>query len=123
MNRKDIADFRPSRITLSLAPGIGKSAAQLLLDQLGRVQHSDVVSEALGHFLLSVQTEDAGRLPWNSLNFWKHVPELSVEPLCDFPRQLQVLLLILAHWNQVRFVEEDVGGLQHRVVEEPCGGS
>ena len=35
------------------------------------------------------------------------------------PRQLNMLQLILAHWHQLRFVQKDVGSLQHGVIKQP----
>src|SRR5215208_6652337 len=43
----------------------------------------------------------------------------SVETPCERPRELQVLALVLAYGDEVRVVEEDVGGLEHGVVVEP----
>ena len=44
-----------------------------------------------------------------------------VEALRDVARELQVLPLILADGHAIGEVEEDVGGLQHGVGEEPDG--
>ena len=41
-----------------------------------------------------------------------------VEAQRDVARQLDVLLLVLTHRHLVGVVEEDVGGLQHRIGEE-----
>ena len=45
--------------------------------------------------------------------------ELRVPLPGDLAGQLEVLSLILAHRHQVRAVEQDVGGHQHRIVEQP----
>ena len=42
-----------------------------------------------------------------------------VEPQRDVPGQLHVLDLVLAHGDLVGVVEQDVGGHEHRVVEQP----
>ena len=45
-----------------------------------------------------------------------------VEPLGDVARDLQVLLLVLAHRDDVGVVEQDVGRLEHRVGEQAVLG-
>ena len=44
-----------------------------------------------------------------------------VEALRDVPGELQMLSLVLTHRDAIGEVEEDVGGLQHGVGEEPDG--
>ena len=48
----------------------------------------------------------------------ERVAEAVVEPDRDVARQLDVLALVVADGDLVGVVEEDVGGHQHRVVEE-----
>ncbi len=47
--------------------------------------------------------------------------EASVEPLRDVTGQLDVLALVVADRHPIRVVQEDVGGLQRRVGEQPGG--
>ena len=46
-------------------------------------------------------------------------PKLVVEADRDVARELDVLALVVADGHLVGVVEEDVGGHQHRVVEQP----
>jgi hypothetical protein len=48
----------------------------------------------------------------------EHLAVKTVEPLRDVPRELDVLLLVLAHRHLVGVVEQDVRGHQDRVVEQ-----
>ena len=43
---------------------------------------------------------------------------LVVEAPRDISRELEVLALVLAHWDEVGLVEQDVRRHQHRVVEQ-----
>ena len=46
----------------------------------------------------------------------------AVEPLGQVARQLDVLLLVVAHRHDVGLVQQDVGRHQHRVGEQPDRG-
>ena len=52
----------------------------------------------------------------------ERVPVAVVEPHREVPAELQVLPLVLADRHLVGLVEQDVGGLQHRVAEQPEAG-
>jgi hypothetical protein len=49
----------------------------------------------------------------------EHLAEAVVEALADVAGELDVVALVLADRDLVGVVEQDVGGLQHRVVEQP----
>ena len=51
----------------------------------------------------------------------ERLPEPIVEALRDVARKLEVLALVVAHRHLVGLVEQDVGGLEHRVEEDPGG--
>ena len=51
----------------------------------------------------------------------QRLAEALVEAAGDLPHQLDVLALVLPHRHLGGAVGEDVGGLQHRVEEEPGG--
>ncbi len=44
-----------------------------------------------------------------------------IEPPRDFPRQLHVRYLVFAHRNEITFVHQDVGRLQHGIAEKSVG--
>ena len=49
----------------------------------------------------------------------ERVAEAVVEPDGDVARELEVLALVVAHGDPLGVVGEDVGGHEHRVVEQP----
>ena len=51
----------------------------------------------------------------------ERVAEARVEPPRDVAHQLEVLALVVADRHLVGAVDEHVGGLQHRVEEQPRG--
>ena len=97
----------------------GRSFCQI---SSGRLQHPDGVAQALRHLGLAVEAHDPLGLGEQRLGLREVIlaaAELRVPPARDFPGQLQVLDLVLADRHQVGAVEQDVGGHQDRVVEQP----
>ena len=53
------------------------------------------------------------------LRYREDIPVDGVEALCDIPRDLQMLQLILADRNHVCLIEQDIGGHQYRIGKQP----
>mmetsp|Transcript_13690 Transcript_13690/g.39635 ORF Transcript_13690/g.39635 Transcript_13690/m.39635 type:complete len:492 (-) Transcript_13690:32-1507(-) len=111
------------------------AALDLVLDVLGRIGQVDareVVLRALGHLGGAVlQRHDTrARRRDEHLGHLEHAPAApasllpalaavqTVDTLCNVARQLQVLLLVLAHGYQVGLVQEDVCGHEHWIGEQ-----
>jgi hypothetical protein len=78
----------------------------------------DVVSERLAHLALAVEAQQLGQRGQQRLALREHLAPAVIEAARDPARQLDVLDLILADRNEVALVEQDVGGLQHRILEQ-----
>ena len=79
----------------------------------------DRVAERLAHLLGAVRAQDDGRLGEDRLRLRERLAVAGVEGAHDLAGQLQVRRLVLAHRHERRLVDDDVGGLQHGVGEQP----
>ena len=129
VDREQVGDARLGRrVVADLPLGVGDRRADLLGVHLRVVEQVDQAGRAgrrLAHLGARVlQVLDLGRAGRDvGLGDGEDVrPEPGVEPLREVPGELQVLALVLAHRHPVGLVEQDVGGLQHRVGEQPDGG-
>src|SRR5919112_6294470 len=107
-----------------LGAGVGFGAADLAAYHVRLVEERDVPGgrrRALAHLLRGlVECHDPrSGLQNHGLRNNEGLTVESVETPCERPRELQVLALVLAHGDELRVVEEDVGGLEHGVVVEP----
>ena len=106
-----------------LGPRIGDRAPDLPADDVRRVHDGDVAvlrPGALAHLLRRVvQAHDArAAVTDDRLGHDERLAEGVVEALGDVARELDVLLLVLAHRDGVGLVQQDVRRHEHRVVEE-----
>ena len=109
-----------------VAVGVGDRAAELALDDVGRVEHHhralrrlDGLRHLVGR-LLEVHHPGAGARD-RGLGHDERVAVARVEPDRDVAGELDVLALIVAHRHAVGVVEEDVGRHQGRVGEQARG--
>ena len=114
--------------------GIRLGPLDLFGDQVGWIQQGDAgafIRIALAHFAAAVReahhpgalAEDQGLghleqgqgLPIGPIR-----PEAGVDALLsDVARQFEVLFLVFPHRHPIGVIEKDVGGHQHRVIEQP----
>ena len=122
----DVEQVRYGRLVLGghdLRPRVRLGASDLLPYGVGVVEDGDVARGprgALAHLLLRrVECHNPrSRGRDHGLGHDEGLPVKMIEPPGERPHELQVLPLVLAHGDEVRVVEEHVGGLQHGVVEE-----
>ena len=92
----------------------------------GVVEQPDaaVAADALRHLLLhQLEVVDLRGRPQDvGLGQPEGLLVAVVEPLGEVAGELEVLALVLADGHEVRAVEQDVGGLEHRVGEQPDAG-
>ena len=84
----------------------------------GRGEQRDHVVLRLGHLGDTIQPQHPPPGPDQRIGLRKQLAVSGVPPAGDLTRQLQVLALVLAHGDEVRPVQQDVGGLQDGVVQE-----
>ena len=109
--------LRASR-KVSRPPGAGDSRAHAVPNVVGLGQNGDRIAERLAHLGLPVEPYDATRvLADQRLGLGEGLSVCRVELSRDVARQLEMLALVLAHRNRVRLVEQDVGGLEDRIIE------
>ena len=99
---------------------VGENAGDEFFQFVARGKHRDGVVVAFAH-LAAIQTGQGGHLLIHR-RFWQYkklVPVNVVEALTKRARHFDVLHLIAAHRHLVRIEDQDVGGHQHRVHEQP----
>src|SRR4029079_12695397 len=94
--------------------------AQLLPARILVAEHRerDVVAERLAHLALAVEPEQLGQRRQERLALGEQLAPAMIEAARDAARELDVLHLILPDGNEVALVEQDVGGLQHGILEQ-----
>ena len=115
---EDVAHVRVAGIVLPHPRRVRDRRAQPRPQFVRLGHHPHRVVLRLRHLRHAVEPADARPRPHQRLRLREEVAEAPVPAPRDLPRQLEVLALVLSHRNEVRPVEEDVGRLQHRVVEE-----
>src|SRR5581483_4134301 len=117
----DVADLGRPRIGLPHTVRIGHGRAKLLPDGGRRLQHADRVADRLRHLGRTVQPHDAARRRQErrrlgEIRFRRREPR--IPPTRDLARELEVLDLVFTDRNRVGVIQENVGGLQNRVVQD-----
>ena len=122
----DVAHLRRPGVGPPHPLGVGHRRTQLRPDLFRRLQQPDRVPQGLGHLRLPIETHDAPRRCQERGGLRKVRlirRETRVPPARDLARQLQMLDLVFAHRDDVGSVQENVCGLQHRIVEQPGGNA
>ena len=105
-----------------LAAGVGDRRADLLRRHRGVVEQDDAAGrrQALAHLLVRrLQVEDLRRTRGDlRLRDGERLAVAAVEAGGQVAGELEVLALVLTDRHLVGLVDEDVGGLQHRVGEQ-----
>ena len=114
---EEVADIGVTGIALAQAVLVREHAANLGLDIAHGIAQEDAVVVALGH-LAAVETGTLGGGRQHGLRFREGFAVQVVEAPGDFPRQLHVRKLILAHGHAVRLVHQNIRGHQHGVAQE-----
>ena len=110
------------RVGDDLAAGVGDRRADLLRVTAG--SSSRFTQPAGGRLLLIFLSGDcrsstrAAASGMNAVGHGEGVAEPAVEPDGEVAGELEVLALVLTHRHLVGLVDQDVGGLQHRVGEQ-----
>ena len=101
-----------------LGVGVGDGTLKLTLDVLGTLhQENTALRHGLGHLAVgSIQAHDTGT-SFGDVGFGnlEHITVDTVEALSNVTGQLAVLLLVMAHGNQVRLVQQDICCHQSRI--------
>ena len=120
---EDVAHgLREGRVGLGGA-GVGHGLHHLFADRLVRIGQVEAVAFALAHLARAVEPGNFHQLRAEvvGLALGKEIdPVEGVETAGQHAGDFEVLLLILAHRNFVGAVQQDVGGHQHRVAQQPC---
>src|SRR5229473_3289599 len=118
VERAHVARARVARLRFVDAFGVGHHAHDLLANHVRWVCDSDDVLEALRHLRLAVGALDDGRVGIeHDLGFWKDRAVSAVESSSDLARELDMRSLVATHRHDVALDDDDVGALQHRVLE------
>ena len=105
-------------------PEVGDARAHLLRDHIGLVQHQHGALRSAtrgGHLAIGRLEIHDPRPHLGDARLGHHqcLPEAVVEALGRIAHQLDVLALVLAHRDLMSAIGQDVGGLEHRVEEQP----
>ncbi len=118
----DRAEVRIARVGPSHTGWVSHHGFEFLSDSRFCVRKIDRIMVALAH-LAAIGADYLGKLRQMFLRFGKHRCLVDIiEAPREFPCQLQMRELILAHRDEIRFIQEDIGGLQDGVAEETVGG-
>jgi hypothetical protein len=120
---KDVALLGRARVAAAHARRIGHRGRELLADRrLVVAQEEAARGVRLGHLAASIEGQHFGCDRQDGLRLRESLAKAGVEPPRDHARQLEVLELIGAHGDGAGLVEQDIGSLQHGVVEQPDVG-
>ena len=119
--RKDETNIRPTRISLPLLLRVGDGCSHLFLYVIGGIRQQDRVPHRFAHSL-PVQTRQACEFCDSSLRLWKNRILGRIQRI-EAPRNLSGNLnmgqLILAHRDQIAFIQQDIRRLEHWIAEMP----
>ena len=115
----DVADLGPAGVGAQDPLRVGDHRHDLLPDQLGLAEDVDRVADRLAHLADAVGAEDRGRLGEDRLRLGERLAVAAVEGAHDLAGELEVGGLVLADRHERRLVDDDVGGLQDRVRQQP----
>ena len=115
----DVADLGPAGIGPQDPLRVGDHRHDLRRMTSGAAEDVDRVAERLAHLPDAVGAEHDRRLGEDGLRLGEGLAVARVEGADDLARQLEVGGLVLADRDQRRLVDDDVGGLQDRVGEQP----
>ena len=118
MHGEDVAVLGMARIAPPLPVLTGGRGSQFFPDGFGRFEESNRVVHRFGHLGLSVGSQDLGGRRKQDLRFRKGLSKPGIEFPGNLPRKLHVLNLVLSHRDITRLVDEDIGRLEHRIVEK-----
>ena len=119
--RKDIAERGGAGVLPGNPRRIGGRRPELFPDLLRRVEHPDRVAQALRHLGVAVEAHDPLGGGQQRLRLRKpgRIGRVRRVPAPgDFPRQLEVLYLVLAHRHRGGVVQEDVRRLEDGIAEQ-----
>ena len=114
---EDAADVRVARVLAADARRVRDHRHDLLPQRVGRLGHPDRVVVRLGHLPPVHAVQLRGRRE-ERLRLGEDLGIKGVEAPHDLPGDLEMARLVLPHRHQLRAVERDVCGHQHRVTEE-----
>ncbi|MGA7311496.1 MAG: hypothetical protein WBX05_21375, partial [Pseudolabrys sp.] len=115
----DVADLGAARVSPQDPLRVGDHRHDLAPDDVGLSEDVDRVADRLAHLPYPVGAQHDRGLGEDRLRLGKRVAVARVERPDDLARQLEVGRLVLAHRHQRRLVDDDVGGLQDRIGEQP----
>ena len=118
VQRVHVAHLRPAGIVPAHALRIGDRSANARPHFFGLGEDPDRVAEGLAHLGFPVQAKNAALPSDDRLGLRKEISVGRIPLARDRAGELQVLALVFPHGYRIRAVEEDVGRLQHRVVED-----
>src|SRR6266511_837165 len=121
MKIKYRADLGIAWIAASLAGRIGHHHPDLTVDLFWSIGEVESIIVALAH-LATVQSRHLRRLSQERLRLGEHRRIEMIEASSDVARQLDMRYLIDAHWHIIALIDDDVGGLQHRVTQKAIIG-
>ena len=115
---EDRVAFDRARDVGADAVRVGVHAVHLLLHRLGVVREQDGVAERLAHLALAVGAGQRVSLH-QVVGDREDLAVEVVEAAGDLAGDLDVRLVVLADRHQVGARQQDVGGLEHRVAQQP----
>jgi len=115
----DVADLRAPRVGALDALRVGHHLEHDAPDLVRLGEDRDGVSGRLAHLAHPVGAEHHRRIGEDRLRLGEDRPVAAVEGAHDLARQLEVGGLVLPDRHPAGLVDDDVRGLQDRVVEQP----
>ncbi len=121
---EQVQHARPGGFEIHRGVRIGGGAHDRLANSVRRVQQRHRVVGAggrLAHLLRRIVQPHHPRADRRKAGARNHegVAVQRVEALRDVARQFQVLGLVFAHRNDARLIEQDIGGHQHGILQQP----
>ena len=123
--RIELVEVGEDRVAFHRAGDVGADAVRIGVHAVHPLAHrgrvvaeEDRVAQRLAHFGLAIGARQ--RVPFHEVvGHGKQLAVLVIEATRDLARDLDVRLVVLAHRHQMRLRQEDVGGLEHRIAQQP----